>query len=134
MPRVNPIITSRKKPINSRTKGASAELELAKILTALGFPASRSQQQKGGADSPDVVCKALSGFHIEAKITQGCKRFSPAMLAEWDAQAIRDAGGLSVPLVVHRWSRQTVWWVRVLQPGRRPYWQALPDFLAEVRA
>ena len=120
--------------VNSRAKGAAAEREFAKTLTALGFTASRGQQRKGGSDSPDVICEALSGFHIELKFYKTCQMFSPAMLADWDAQAIRDAGGLSVPLVVHRWNGHRQWWVRVLQPGRRPYWQALPDFLAEVRA
>jgi len=123
----------KKKPINSRNKGASAERELAKKLTELGFLAERGQQKRGGADSPDVICPALKGFHIEAKITQACKMHSPAMLAQWDAQARRDSEGKSVPLVIHRWSRQTTWWVRVLLPGRRPYWQTLPDFLAEVQ-
>ena len=79
-----------------------------------------------------MICEGLRGFHIEAKITQDCKMFSPAQVAQWDAQAIRDAGGLSVPLVVHRWSRQTVWWVRVLQPGRRPCWVTLPDFVTDL--
>jgi Holliday junction resolvase len=127
------IVPLKKKPVNSRAKGAAAELELAKVLTASGFPAERGQQRKGGADSPDVLCPSLTGFHIEAKITASCKLFSPATLTEWDAQAIRDSQGKSVPLVIHRWKRQTTWWVRVLQPGRRPYWQTLPDFLAEVK-
>ncbi len=37
----------KKKPVNSRRKGASAELEFAKALTALGHPAERGQQRKG---------------------------------------------------------------------------------------
>ena len=118
--------------MNSRAKGASAERELAKVLTTLGFPAERGQQKRGGADSPDVICPSLSGFHIEAKITQACKMFSPATLAQWDAQAQRDSEGRSVPLVIHRWSRQTTWWVRVLQPGRRPTWVTLADFVLEL--
>ena len=126
------MIASRKKPINSRAKGAEAERELAKVLTASGFPAERGQQKRGGADSPDVICPALKGFHIEAKITQACKMHSPSMLASWDAQARRDSEGKSVPLVIHRWSRQTTWWVRVLLPGFPPVWLTLPDFLSNV--
>ncbi|ULH16003.1 hypothetical protein MF271_05050 [Deinococcus sp. KNUC1210] len=122
----------RKKPVNGRNEGASAERELANLLTSLGFEASRGQQQKGGADSPDVICEALSGFHIEAKFSKACKMHSPATLAEWDAQAIRDAAGLRVPLVVHRWNGQRVWWVRVLLPARRPVWLTLTDFLNDV--
>jgi len=125
-------MTAPKKRVNSRAKGASAERELAKVLTTLGFPAERGQQKRGGADSPDVICPSLSGFHIEAKITQACKMFSPATLAQWDAQAQRDSEGRSVPLVIHRWSRQTTWWVRVLQPGRRPTWVTLADFVLEL--
>lgn len=123
----------KKKPVNSRAKGATAERELARKLTELGFPAERGQQKRGGADSPDVICPALKGFHIEAKITKTSKMNAPAMLAEWDAQAIRDSEGKSTPLVVHRWNGCVTWWVRVLLPGRRPYWQTLPDFLAEVQ-
>lgn len=119
-------------PVNSRNKGAVAEREFANLLTSLGFPASRGQQKKGGADSPDVICETLAGFHIELKFYKTCQMFSPAMLAAWDAQAIRDAGGLSVPLVVHRWNGSRAWWVRVLLPGRSPVWLPALDFLAEL--
>lgn len=125
---------SAKKRVNSRSKGKRGELELAHALTALGYPAERGQQRKGGEDSPDVLCPSLGGYHIEAKITATCKMHSPAALAEWDAQAIRDANGKRVPLVVHRWNGQRVWWVRVLMPGRKPFWMTLPHFLSDVGA
>ncbi|WP_407569915.1 hypothetical protein [Deinococcus altitudinis] len=89
--------TPRKKPINSRRKGTSAELELAKVLTGFGFPAGQGRQKKGGADSPDMICPSLKGFYIEAKITGACKMHSPAILVQWDAQAQRDSEGKSVP-------------------------------------
>jgi len=126
------VTAPKKRAADSRRKGADAERELAKKLTELGFPAERGQQKRGGADSPDVICPALAGFHIEAKITQACKMHSPAMLAQWDAQARRDSEGKSVPLVIHRWSRQTIWWVRVLLPGCPPVWLTLPDFLSNL--
>ncbi len=121
----------RKKPVNSRAKGKRGELELAKTLTALGYPAERGQQRRGGEDSPDVICPPLAGFHIECKVTATCQMHSPAQLAEWDAQARRDAGQFRTPLVVHRWNGCRTWWVRVLTQERRPLWQTLEDFLSD---
>ena len=129
MPAAKP---ARRKPVNSRAKGARGELQLAKALTDAGHPAERGQQRKGGADSPDVICPSLAAFHIECKLTAACKMHSPAQLATWDEQAKRDAGQLRIPLVVHRWNGCTTWWVRVLKRGLSPYWQTLPDFLADV--
>jgi len=123
---------SPKKRVNSRAKGKRGELDLAHTLTAAGFPATRSQQRKGGEDSPDVICEALSGFHIEAKLTATCKMHSPAQLAAWDAQAQRDAGQFRTPLVIHRWNGNTTWWVRVLKPGWPVVWLTLPDFLGSL--
>lgn len=123
---------TRKKPVNSRRKGANGERELAKVLTELGYPAERGQQRKGGEDSPDVICPSLAGFHIEAKFTATCQMHSPKKLAQWDAQAIRDANGKRTPLVIHRWNGCRTWWVRVLRPGLMPCWLTLPDFLAHL--
>jgi len=96
----------------------------------LSCGARAAEAGRGGQPGRDLP--SLQGFHIEAKITQACKMFSPATLAQWDAQAQRDSEGRSVPLVIHRWSRQTTWWVRVLQPGRRPTWVTLADFVLEL--
>lgn len=123
---------TKKKPVNSRAKGKRGELQLAHTLTALGYPAERGQQRKGGEDSPDVLCPSLAGFHIEAKFTATCQLHSPKKLAQWDAQARRDAGQFRTPLVVHRWNGCTTWWVRVLKPGLMPLWLPLPDFLAHL--
>lgn len=127
--------TPKKKPVNSRRKGAEGERELARQLEKLGFPAKRGQQFKGGADSPDVVCEQLAerGFHLECKRTKDCKMFSPATLAEWDAQALADAGATRAAIICHRWNGGK-WWVRVHQVpvgGRtwKPYWQPLEDWL-----
>ncbi|QLG11755.1 hypothetical protein HLB42_21625 (plasmid) [Deinococcus sp. D7000] len=122
----------KKKPVNSRRKGASAELEFAKCLTALGHPAERGQQRKGGEDSPDVICASLPRVHWEVKFYKTCQLFSPAMLASWDAQARADAGA-RLPVVAHRWNGSKRWWVRVLRPGWwMPYWQPLEDFLHDL--
>ena len=126
----------KKKPVNSRAKGQRGELELAKVLTDLGYPARRGQQFKGGAESPDVVCEALreKGYHLECKLTKDCKMFSPATLKEWDAQAEADAQAARLrPVVVHRWNGSRAWWVRV-QPGGwwMPYWQPLEHWLHDL--
>jgi Holliday junction resolvase len=91
--------------INSRAKGKAGELELAAYLRERGFDARRGVQFKGGSDSPDVVCPALPGVHLE------CKRVEAGNLYTWLAQAVRDAGG-KVPVVAHRRNRQD--WVAIL--------------------
>lgn len=126
-----------KKRVNSRAKGKRGELELAHRLTELGYPARRGQQRKGGEDSPDVICEGLTekGFHIECKRTATCKMFSPAQLAQWEAQARADAGRL-VPVIIHRWNGSTQWWVCVLPVGirtlhTRRYWMTIEDWLED---
>lgn len=123
--------TIPKKRVNSRRKGKTGELEFARALTDLGFPARRGQQFRGGGESPDVVCESLPGIHWEVKRTGTCQFHSPAQLAGWDAQARRDAGA-RLPLVAHRWNGSRAWWVRVLLPGRLAIWVPLSDFLAEI--
>ena len=80
---------------NSKRKGKTGELELARLLTAEGFPARRGQQYAGGPDSPDVVVESLPRIHFEAKRTE--------RLRLYDAidQARRDAGD-KLPIVAHR--------------------------------
>lgn len=122
------MITPKKKPINSRRKGASAELEFAKRLTELGFPAERGQQRKGGEDSPDVICKSLPDIHWEVKFYKSCQIGAAKMILAWEAQAKVDCGK-RLPIIAHRWNGQKQWWVRVIQAERGPYWQTLEDFL-----
>lgn len=123
-------MSGAKKRVNSRRKGKTGELELARRLGELGFPAKRGQQFKGGQDSPDVVCEGLSNIHWEVKRYADCKMFSAATLREWDRQAMEDAGP-KLPVIAHRWNGQSTWWVRVLKTFSRPYWQTLEDFLAD---
>lgn len=92
--------------LNSRSKGKRGELELAKFLSDFGFEASRGQQFKGGTDSPDVICEALSPFHIE------CKRVEAGNLYTWLEQATRDSGA-KIPIVMHR--RNDKKWVAILE-------------------
>lgn len=115
----------KKKPITSRVKGKRGELQLAH---ALGHPAQRGQQWRGGHDSPDAICPSLKAWHIECKLTANCQMFSPAALERWMEQARTDAGGRA-PIVIHRWNRAAHWWVLVMPYACPWYWQRLDKFL-----
>lgn len=85
--------------INSRTKGAAGERELAKKLTEVfGCEARRGQQFQGSPDSPDVVT-SLDGVHIE------CKRVERFEIYKAIEQAKRDSGQDEIPIVCHRKNR-----------------------------
>lgn len=91
--------------MNSRTKGKVGEREAAQALRELGFANSRRGVQfHGGPDSPDVV--GIPGVHIEVKRVERLN-IDAAM-----AQARRDAGVDSVPVVMHRRNRGA-WMVTV---------------------
>ena len=100
----------------SRRKGKRGERELAAVLSAEGFPATRGQQHRGGSDSPDVIVPSLPGLHIE------CKRTEKLSLYDAIAQAENDAGG-KLPVVAHR--RNDCEWLAILP---------LTDLLAILRA
>lgn len=96
---------------NSRTKGKAGELELAKFLREHGYEdARRGQQFKGGSDSPDVA--GVVGLHLECKRTETLRLYSAL------AQARRDAGASTIPVVAHRSNRSQ--WVAIM---------SLEDFL-----
>lgn len=88
--------------INSRQKGAAFEREVAKALTAEGFPAKRGAQVSQGSwgiSAPDVVVPCLPGFHFECK-RHGRARFD---LDAAIAQARRDRATVNqMCAVVHR--------------------------------
>lgn len=86
--------------INSRQKGATFEREVAKALTAEGFPAKRGAQVSQGSwgiSAPDIIVPCLPDWHFECK-RHGRARFD---LEAAIAQAQRDAG-TSLAAVVHR--------------------------------
>ena len=91
--------------INSRTKGAVGEREIAAILRDHGIEARRGQQFSGSPDSPDVVAD-MPGFHLEVK------RVENFSLRKALAQSQRDAGEGEIPLVLQRGNRQP--WVVVM--------------------
>jgi Holliday junction resolvase len=92
--------------INSRNKGCRGEREFVNFLFCRGYEARRGQQYEGSSDSPDVVCKELSGYHFEVKRVQAGNPY------DWLDQAIGDAAG-NVPVVVHRRNRRD--WICVLR-------------------
>jgi Holliday junction resolvase len=89
----------------SRRKGERGERELARVLTAEGFPATRGQQHRGGPDSPDVTVPSLPGIHFEAKRTERLSLYDAI------AQARQDAGD-RLPIVAHR--RNHCEWLAIL--------------------
>lgn len=68
----------------SRDKGSRFERDLAKILTAGGFPASRNARN---GLSTDDIAHQIPGLHIEAK---HCEKI---MIPKWWEQAVKDAEG-----------------------------------------
>ena len=85
--------------INSKAKGSAGERELSRILRDRGYDAHRTAQYCGNTgDAADVV--GLDGFHIE------CKRCERTEIQKWMEQAERDHKDGTIPIVVHRRSRE----------------------------
>lgn len=80
--------------INSRSKGAKGERELAKILREYGYPCRRGQQYSGANGDADVV--GLPNIHIEVKRRERLEIYSAI------AQAVRDTKNDEKPAVFHR--------------------------------
>lgn len=88
----------KRKPPNSKQKGARFERALASRFRDYGYDARRTAQYCGNTgDASDVV--GLPGLHIEAKHAEAMR------LYEWMAQARRDAeagGRGDLPAVFHK--------------------------------
>lgn len=80
--------------MNSRTKGAAGERELAKKLREYGYECRRGQQFCAANGDADVI--GLEGIHIE------CKRVERLNIDGAMAQAIRDRREGEYPAVFHR--------------------------------
>lgn len=80
--------------MNSRTKGAVGERELAKKLREYGYDCRRGQQYCGANGDADVI--GLPGIHIE------CKRVERLNIDDAMLQAIRDRREGEYPAVFHR--------------------------------
>ena len=84
--------------MNSRTKGAAGERELAAVLREYGFNTRRGQQYCGANGDADVV--GLPGVHIE------CKRVEKLNIDNAIEQAISDSKNNEMPAVFHRKNRK----------------------------
>ncbi len=83
--------------VNSKQKGKTGELELAKAIRQYGYDVRRSVQYNGKAEEgqPDLV--GLPHIHVE------CKRTEKLKLYEAVDQAKRDSEGTeNLPVVFHR--------------------------------
>lgn len=88
--------------MNVKKKGSAGERELLHLLEAHGIPAHRNDQRfVGGLERPDIAATVYGvPLHVE------CKRTERLRLSEAVAQAVRDANGHALPVVVHRSNRQ----------------------------
>lgn len=83
-------------PINSRRKGAEAEVEFGHLLQSKGWlDARRGQQYSGGSGSPDVV--GVPGVHFELKRTNSLRLYDAIDQSRNDA-----AASGNMPVVAHR--------------------------------
>ena len=80
--------------MNSRSKGAKGERELARVLRRYGYDCRRGQQYSGANGDADVV--GLPGVHIE------CKRVERLNIYDAVDQAKRDKKESEIPAVFHR--------------------------------
>lgn len=80
--------------INSRRKGKTGEIELARKLREYGWDCRRGQQYSGANGDADVV--GIPGIHIE------CKRRNRLEPYEYIAQAQHDAREGELPIVFMR--------------------------------
>ena len=81
--------------VNSKRKGKTGELELAKKLREYGYDVRRSVQYNGKAEEGQADLLGLPHIHIE------CKRTEALRLYDAVDQAKRDATG-GIPVVFHR--------------------------------
>ena len=97
--------------MNSKRKGNAGELEALHLLEAAGMDVKRNDQRYiGGVENPDIALYAAGQrFHLEVKRKE---KFS---LYEAMDQAIADANGKAVPVVLHRKNRRP--WVAILRMG-----------------
>ena len=91
--------------MNSKRKGSTGERELSGILRSHGYDSRRCDQRYiGGLENPDVT---LPGVHVEVKRTEALRLYDSM------AQAIHDANGKSLPVVMHRRNHSP--WVAIMK-------------------
>lgn len=93
--------------VNSKQKGKSGELELAKKLREYGYDVRRSVQYNGKAEEGQPDLLGLPGIHVE------CKRTEALRLYDAVDQAKRDSAGTDrLPVVFHR--KNNCEWVAIM--------------------
>jgi len=92
--------------INSRAKGAQAELEFSHYLKEKGYEARRGQQFSGGNESPDVI-SSIDFIHWEIKRVESFSLYPAVEQAKADSE-----GTGRIPVVAHRKNRQD--WVAIV--------------------
>lgn len=103
--------------INSRTKGAVGERQLAQLLREQGWTdARRGVQYSGLKGDADVV--GVQGIHIE------CKRCQQVSDEKWLQQSERDARLGEIPVVIYRRNNEK-WKVLIRQELANLIWQTL---------
>jgi Holliday junction resolvase len=115
--------------INSKRKGKTGELELARKLRELGYDVRRSVQYNGKEEEGQADLLGLPGIHIE------CKRTEKLNLYEAVNQAKRDSEGKDeLPVVFHR--RNNCEWLAVmpLEDFIRLYREYASDQILKERA
>lgn len=115
--------------INSKRKGKTGELELARKLRELGYEVRRSVQYNGKEEEGQADLLGLPGIHIE------CKRTEKLNLYEAVNQAKRDSEGKGeLPVVFHR--RNNCEWLAVmpLEDFIRLYREYASDQILKERA
>lgn len=88
--------------MNSKRKGNAGELELLHLLEAQGILCTRNDQRYcGGLENPDIAAD-LGGWklHLEVKRTEHLRLYEALQ------QAIRDANGKRIPVVISRGNRE----------------------------
>lgn len=94
--------------MNSKAKGNAGERELCAILANTGAAVRNDQRYIGGRDNPDISLETGGKrFHVECKRAE---RFNAYAAME---QAVNDANGHAVPVVMHRRNRKP--WLVVLK-------------------
>lgn len=93
--------------VNSKQKGKTGELELAKAIRQYGYDVRRSVQYNGKADEgqPDLV--GLPHIHIECKRTESLQLYKALDQAKDDSK-----GTDNLPVVFHR--RNNHKWVAIM--------------------
>jgi len=85
--------------INSKRKGKTGELELAKIFSKFLPKFERSQQYKGATHSSDIQC---TDDRINAILYVECKRCQNLKLDDWINKAKAEAAPIDYAVICHK--------------------------------